>query len=242
MILGLLKPVIYAVVFLVSFIASIACMVLWRTVLVLSRVVAALISAFFGRGKPFALWHWAARAVPCETAGARAPGADGTEGIASGRPNPESDQSRASEIEPAVLYMPSEAPENARGDGAPTASVQGAPAVLPENASSHGAAPVKRRVRHERRWTGRLAGHGVGHFSDPATGREYQSYYVSLDADDGSIVTKRGVELEHAIAYAGVKPGDRVELLFLGREAVEVNENGESARRYRNRWRINPID
>lgn len=106
-------------------------------------------------------------------------------------------------------------------------------------------APVRpRRVhrpRHEERWIGTLVEHGVGEFTDRASGRKYSSYYVRLEADAGDVITRRGVELEQAIQFAGANRGDRIELLFLGREPVEVQDSDPERRKWRNRWRIHVI-
>ena len=86
---------------------------------------------------------------------------------------------------------------------------------------------------------------GVGEFSDirSKTGsdaRKYQSFYVTIELDDGGIETKQGVELETALQQSAVVKGERIELLFLGREKIDDPEEGKSAR-YRNRWRINRL-
>ena len=153
-----------------------------------------------------------------------------------------SDEGGESEPEAGVLYMPTDAADSPQPDGSSAQPRRSALERLGKNDRPPRARVTQRRVQHEKRWVGTLAEHGLGQFSDRKTGREYASYYVRIDSDGGSIVTKRGVELEQAIAYAGVKPGDRVELLFLGREAVSVDDNGQAARKFRNRWRINPID
>jgi len=106
-------------------------------------------------------------------------------------------------------------------------------------------APVRpRRVhrpRHEERWIGTLVEHGVGEFTDRASGRKYSSYYVRLDTDAGDVITRRGVELEQAIQFAGANRGDRIELFFLGREPVEMQDSDPARRKWRNRWRIHVI-
>lgn len=111
-----------------------------------------------------------------------------------------------------------------------------------------GKRPERKAAQHKDRWVGVLEDFGVGTFTDtkskgasPDKPRKYQSFFVSIETEDGGLVSKQGVELEKAIESSGAKAGDTVELLFLGKERVEVEENGEKVPRYRNRWRIKII-
>ena len=86
---------------------------------------------------------------------------------------------------------------------------------------------------------------GVGEFTDTRSKpgshpRKYQSFYVTVELDDGGLETKQGVELEMALQQSGAVKGERIELLFLGRDKIEDTEDGKPVR-YRNRWRINRL-
>ncbi|MEW5891078.1 MAG: hypothetical protein ACOZCP_19310 [Pseudomonadota bacterium] len=105
-----------------------------------------------------------------------------------------------------------------------------------------------RAAQHKGRWVGTLEDFGIRTFTDTKSKgasaenpRRYQSFYVSIETEDGGLVIKQGVELEKAIEISGAQIGDCVELLFLGKEPVEVEEDGEKVTRHRNRWRINII-
>lgn len=232
--MAVIKLFLYSIVFVISFVFSLLRHVLadlWKALLTAFQWGAKGKSA--GAVGMRALATGATSPHSVSTANAFTPAAPLGEGVRGEFP--------PSDVEPeqTVLVSP-EAPTS----NTPQASAQtGKSSDVPLSSGSNVApAPRKaRRPKHENRWVGALVQHGVGQFTDTKTHREYSSYYVRIDADDGSIVTKRGVELEQAIAYANVKPGDRVELLFLGREAVSVDERGQAARKFRNRWRINHI-
>lgn len=102
-----------------------------------------------------------------------------------------------------------------------------------------------RRFDSQARWAGKLVDRGVGQFADtkrPGRNGEparYSSYYVTLETEEGAIVTKQGVELQKALELSGAEIGDAIELLLLGKEAVTVTEDGKTAARHRNKWRIN---
>lgn len=232
---ALLGRLLYAVVFLASLVVNIV----W----ILLRAVIRKVSGTFGVTRAARTGHVRApepmRAACAKEVQATQP-ATLPEARCAERLAP-SDEGGESEPEAGVLYVPTDAADSPQPDASSAQPRRSSAQRLREKDRPPRTRVAQRRVQHEKRWVGTLAEHGVGQFSDRKTGREYASYYVRIDPDDGSIVTKRGVELEQAIAYAGVKPGDRVELLFLGREVVSVDDNGQAARKFRNRWRINSI-
>ena len=119
------------------------------------------------------------------------------------------------------------------------------PAQLPVSPGSAEEPQRPRAFQSKERWSGRLVECGVGQFVDtkrpPRNGETptYSSYYVTIETEDGAIVTKQGVELEKALQLSGAEVGDPVELLLLGKVAVTVTEAGRAVVRHRNKWRVN---
>ncbi|MBA8862768.1 Ti-type conjugative transfer relaxase TraA [Ochrobactrum anthropi] len=84
---------------------------------------------------------------------------------------------------------------------------------------------------------GKLVEHGVAPFEHDPNARD--SYFVTVEKDDGALHTTWGVGLKEAIANVQPEPGDRISLRHEGQEQVTLPDGTEA---HRNSWSVNNSD
>lgn len=129
-----------------------------------------------------------------------------------------------------------EEPSNTPSQKAPEEPI---PSNDKDKQASQSTEPVNRQA-------GKLVDHGKAPYENNPVNRD--SYYVTLENDDGKKSTTWGVDLERAVKDANVKQGERVTLENQGRQPVQVeksikNEQGQvvdkkTINTFRNTWEV----